>query len=152
MESQTLKQRLYAYCDDAVHQRIKTITDRIADLKEAKANETKSSAGDKFETGRAMLQNDEAKARQQLAEANTVLQMLGKLPPTLQPDVIGPGSLVETNLGTYYILVGIGKVPIDGNTYYCVSAGSPVAKALAGKKAGDSWSINGRPGKVVAIG
>ena len=152
MNTPELKQQLYNHCRAAIDERIATIVKRIADLKEAKANETKSSAGDKFETGRAMLQNEEAKARQQLAEANTVSKVLGKLPPTLVPETIGPGSIVTTDKGTYYILVGIGKVPHGGKTYYCVSAGSPVAKALSGKGVGDSWEINGRKGKIEAIG
>lgn len=151
MNAFELKQQLYQHCSAVLNERIATIVKRIADLKEAKANETKSSAGDKFETGRAMLQNEEQKARQQLTEANTVLKVLGKLPPTLTPEVIGPGSLVTTDKGVYYILVGVGKVPYEGKTYYCVSAGSPVAQAMAGKKAGDTWEINGRKGKIVSI-
>ena len=61
-----IKQQLYKHCQEFVNQKLDTIQKTILSNKEALNSETKSSAGDKHETGRAMLQLEMEKAGQQL--------------------------------------------------------------------------------------
>ena len=67
-----LKQQLYQYCWTFIEDRFKTIQNNIEELQKALNSETKSSAGDKHETGRAMLQLDREKLGLQLAEINKI--------------------------------------------------------------------------------
>jgi len=63
----TLKENLYQQCVLTVENRFKTIQEIISSHQKSLNSETKSSAGDKHETGRAMLQLEMEKAGQQLA-------------------------------------------------------------------------------------
>ncbi len=63
-----VKNYLYNYCFEFIESRLCTIINTILDLRESLDSETKSSAGDKHETGRAMLQLEREKAGSQLAE------------------------------------------------------------------------------------
>ena len=63
-----IKEVLFKECEDFVNKRLQTVEDIISSNQKALQSETKSSAGDKHETGRAMLQLEMEKAGQQLAE------------------------------------------------------------------------------------
>ncbi len=82
-------------------------------------SETKSSAGDKYETGRSMMQLEQAKNRSFLLEAQQVKEELLKIETKSTSDKVRIGSPVETNKGNYYISVGISKVKLEGKLYYC---------------------------------
>ncbi|MBL4643926.1 MAG: 3-oxoacyl-ACP synthase, partial [Flavobacteriaceae bacterium] len=74
-----LKQELYNQCEDFVHKRLQTIQDIITSNQKALQSETKSSAGDKHETGRAMLQLEMEKAGQQLSGITLMKETLAKI-------------------------------------------------------------------------
>ena len=63
----TLKESLFQQCEDFVNTRLQTIQIILSSHQKTLSPETKSSAGDKHETGRAMLQLEMEKAGQQLA-------------------------------------------------------------------------------------
>jgi len=66
-----IKQQLFNKCLDAIDSRFQTIQNTISEIQESLTSETKSSAGDKHETGRAMLQLEREKAGNQLSEINS---------------------------------------------------------------------------------
>ena len=137
-----IKKELYDLCKEAIIKRIESIKRRLADLEEARNNETKSSAGDKFETGRAMIQIEEDKSKNQLMEASLVKAELVKIDFKSEKAIIGNGSLVYTNKGVYFISIGIGKVVLDDQMYYCISEKSPIAVILKHKSIGDIFTFN----------
>jgi len=51
-----IKEALYKACEEDTEKRINVIERNLKSIEESRNNETKSSAGDKYETGRAMLQ------------------------------------------------------------------------------------------------
>ena len=61
-----LKAQIHQACLAQIEERIQNLEQRLKTINESKANETKSSVGDKYETGRAMLQIDEDKVLTQL--------------------------------------------------------------------------------------
>lgn len=63
-----LKKDAYNFCVLFVNERLARIQGQIKELETALTSETKSSAGDKHETGRAMIQLEREKLGQQLAE------------------------------------------------------------------------------------
>ena len=73
-----LKKELYNQCSDFIEHRLLAIKSTINDIQESLDSETKSSAGDKHETGRAMLQLDREKLGQQLAGIQKLKQELLK--------------------------------------------------------------------------
>ena len=145
-----LKKQLYKLCVDFVDQRLETIQKTIESNQKALTSETKSSAGDKHETGRAMLQLEMEKAGQQLHVIQQMKETLAKM-NLHSTDVISLGSLVETNLGTYFISISAGQLQIEDKNYFAISTSSPIGKLLLGKKVEDDLVWNGRKIKIHTI-
>ena len=99
-----LKKQLYQQCLDDVNERLETINKTILSNQTALHSETKSSAGDKHETGRAMLQLEMEKAGQQLKSVQQMKDILARIDPEKRSELAILGSLVETSLGTYFFL------------------------------------------------
>ena len=96
-----IKQNLYNQCLEFVENRFQTIQNTIKEIQESLTTETKSSAGDKHETGRAMLQLEREKAGNQLAEIQKVKESLSKIDFKKTSKKIGLGSLVYTSKANY---------------------------------------------------
>lgn len=146
-----IKHALYRACRQQIEQRIDTIEKRLEMIAESLNSETKSSVGDKYETGRAMMQMEEEKSRAQLLEAGKVKQELLKIDPGKQVDRAEPGSLVTTTNGEYYIAVGIGKIRLDDQVYYCISIDSPIGQQLSHKVVGAEIKFNTVKMKILEI-
>lgn len=114
-------------------------------------NETKSSAGDKYETGRAMAQLEIAKNSIQLTEALGLRQKLALLGEKKITETVQTGSLVMTSRGNFYLAIPAGSCEIDGTTYFAISADSPVGSKLIGLKSGDSFVIRDARYSVLAV-
>lgn len=99
-------------------------------------NESKSSAGDKHETGRAMLHLEMEKASQQIAVIATMQEILEKIDLKGGSDHVKLGSLILTDQGNYYLSISAGLIRFENQDYYAVSAASPIGKLLLGKSIG----------------
>ena len=137
-----LKQKIYNHYLQVINDKVKSLQNILADLKESGTNETKSTAGDKHETALAMLQIEQANVRAQLKEVLEQKVVLEKINPALSPASIVNGSLVKTNLGYFFISVALGKALVDGTTVIAISQQSPLGKLLIGQKEGGSAIIN----------
>ena len=111
-----------------------TLHKSIADIQEAINNETKSSAGDKYETAREMLEQDIDLNIVQVNELSRQKEILDKINPAVKGEVVVPGSLVKTSLGNYFIAISAGSLKLDGDIYYAISALSPIGSKLMGQK------------------
>ena len=138
-----IKDQLLKTCEEEIEKRIKSIKEVLKSVEESRNNETKSSVGDKYETGRSMMQMEEEKNKNQLYQAFRVKQELTKIDPGKISNKVEIGSLVETNKGNYYISIGIGKVKLDTGLYYCVSTSSPIGMKMMGKEIDDEIEFNG---------
>jgi hypothetical protein len=79
-----------------------------------------------------------------LSELGVLRATLEHITPALTAATAVPGSVVYTNNGNFYIAIGAGKVTIDGTSFFCISAASPVGANLLGKEAGYSFELNGK--------
>lgn len=139
-----LKEQLYKACENKLQERWTTIQNRLAAIQESRSNETKSSVGDKHETGRAMMQLEEEKANYQLAQVLEAKHALAHVNPSISSNTIRKGSLILTDKVNYYIAIGVGKIVIGGKVYFCISPDAPIAKVLLGKTQGEAVVFNGR--------
>ena len=138
----TLKQNLYHQCKHILAERLARIKQSIADIQEGLTSETKSSAGDKHETGRAMLQLEREKAGQQLHDIQLLNEVFSKINPQDRPGKISLGSVVWTSKAHYFISVSLGALQVEQNTFYAISPHTPIGKLLMGKEVGDELSFN----------
>lgn len=107
-------------------------------------SDTKSSAGDKHEVGRAMVQQELDKLEEQHAKLIALQQELARVPLERDFDRVAFGSLVETDQGTYFIAIGLGRIEFEGDPCFAISLASPMGQALRDKRAGDVIVLNGR--------
>jgi hypothetical protein len=148
---QLIKPQLHTACLAYVQERIDACQAAIQAAQESANSETKSSAGDKYETGRAMAQNERDRNTVQLRQAQQLQGELARINPELACDTVRPGALVQTGLGHFYISISAGKLAVGGLEYFAVSPSAPVAAALQGKRAGEQVLFNGKPVKIIAI-
>nr|WP_315029406.1 hypothetical protein [uncultured Chryseobacterium sp.] len=107
----------------------------------ASNNDTKSSMGDKYETGREMLQQEINNLQRQLNEVLNQQAVLQKI--TADPsDKAQNGAVVKTDKGLFYISVSMGEITSENQKVMTVSAESPLVKAMFGKKMGETFTIN----------
>ncbi|WP_426670366.1 3-oxoacyl-ACP synthase [Mucilaginibacter sp. McL0603] len=139
-----IKRELYGLCIAYVKQRIDTAKQAINDAQQAAGEETKSSAGDKYETSREMIQQVTDRSQAQLNEANKLLIALNQINVDTVYETAVPGSLITTNNGRFYIAISAGALILNGDTYFAVSMASPIGLSLRGQKAGDQFSLNGK--------
>lgn len=138
-----MKQALYAACVAYVQQRIQTATEAMQAAQESANAESKSSAGDKYETGRAMAQLERDRHAQLLADAQRMRQELDHIDPANPPAaIIRPGSVVFTTAGNFYIAISAGRLLVDGQPFMAVSPASPIGTLLRGKAVGDTVTFN----------
>ncbi|MET1057867.1 MAG: 3-oxoacyl-ACP synthase [Pedobacter sp.] len=137
------KTKLYQRCMDFVLQRIDTAETALKQAQEASNDDTKSSAGDKFETTREMMQQDIARNKNLLFDGQQNLQLLSSLESVpAAGDTVRNGSLVYTSKGIFYISISAGQLNVEDQLVFAISAASPIGQLLIGKKAGESFSFN----------
>lgn len=146
-----LKKELYTLCVNYVKARIETAKQAIDDAQQSASEETKSSAGDKYETGREMMQQETDRNQAQLNEANKLLIALNQINVDGSPVSAAPGSLVITDNGKFYLAISAGALTVNGEGYFAVSPASPIGNKLLGRKTGDEFNLNGKQYKVKDI-
>lgn len=139
-----LKEKLYNNCSDFIDKKLKTIESTIRSNQDGLASETKSSAGDKHETGRAMLQLEMEKAGQQLKEVQQMKIILEKVNIQDASSRVRLGSLVKTNVANYFIAISVGKITIKKTEYYAISPSSPIGRLLLGRVEGENYVFQGK--------
>lgn len=114
---------------------------KLIDETRASNNDTKSSMGDKYETGREMLQQEINNLQLQL---NEVLKQQSLLQTMVikDSDKAEKGALVTTAKGLFFIAVSLGEVLFNDQKVICISPESPLAKAMAGKGKGEHFALN----------
>ncbi len=137
-----LKQKVHLYYLQLINDKVTLLQKILADLKESGSNETKSTAGDKYETALAMLQIEQANTRGQLKEAIAQKEVLQKINPALTTVKIVPGSLIKTNRGYLFLSVALGKAVVDEAVVIALSPQSPLGVQLMGLTAGKVAEVN----------
>ncbi|MEN8185885.1 MAG: GreA/GreB family elongation factor [Bacteroidota bacterium] len=143
MAKEEIKEEILKKCKERINTQIHNIEKTIASNRKALESETKSSAGDKHETGRAMLQLEMEKASQQFASVNQMYQIINRISLEVNTEIISLGSVVKTSFQYYFLSVSIGEIKVDDQVYYAVSPKSPIGNLLLGKRVGDEVVFNG---------
>jgi len=130
---------------DLISTRIEAARLQAGQAQEAANQEEKSSAGDKYETSRAMghLQKD-MHSRQQAENARELATLHQIKVDKLYSSAIA-GAFIQCPDINFFIVAGLGKQHFHGQTILFLSPAAPLAKMLNQKKAGDTFIFNGQP-------
>ncbi len=119
---------------------------------QASANaETKSSAGDKYETGRAMGQIERDLHAQQYEKIRIERQIVEKINPDTCFERIALGALAQTSTGWFFVSTSLGQITVENKVVMVVSAKSPIGTLLMGKRVGESFHFQEKKGIVEII-
>ena len=139
----TFKQKVYGQYLQSINDKIRLLRTALDDLKESSSNETKSTAGDKYETALAMLHIEQENTSRQLKEVFKQKLLFSKIDPTISTSKIINGSLIKTNKGYLLLGVALGKASVDGINVMALSPVSPLGQKIIGLKINDRAEVNG---------
>jgi transcription elongation GreA/GreB family factor len=148
---ENIKKELYQLCLGYIEERMAAAQKAIEDAEDAMKNDTKSSAGDKYETGREMAQQEISRNKLQLTEAARQKQLLERINPTKASRTVQPGSLVYTDHGSFYLAISAGQFTLNAESFFAVSPGSPIGVKLSGLQDNDEIHFNGRDYKILKV-
>ena len=130
---------------------IQTLENELKEVVTSRDNESKSSVGDKYETGRAMMQLRQEQLEKQLAEQKKNLQLAKGISGKKADTKVGEGSFVKTNRGNYLIGLGLGEIKLGDKSFYSISLLSPFGQAIRNKVANDQFEFRGKNYLIEAI-
>jgi transcription elongation GreA/GreB family factor len=142
--AKSIKTHLYEALVERLNSQIAELSGSLQDLQRSANEETKSSVGDKYETGRAMVQLEIEKIQQQLAEKNKAKNIVLSVSPSDQDNSVRVGSVIETSAGDFFLLVNAMDLKIGARSFMGISLQSPLGKLLFGKTKGEQIVLNGR--------
>jgi hypothetical protein len=148
---QALKSALYQLCLNFIEERILNASTALKQAREASNDDTKSSAGDKYETSREMAQQDIDRNKRLLMDAQENQKLLLTIKDTPLNEIARNGSLVYTNQGKFYLSISAGQLNLNGEIFFAISSVSPIGKLLLGKQNGDTFDFNGKKYIVTAV-
>ena len=146
-----VKRKLLDICSKTITDRIDTLYENLESIRAARNNETKSSAGDKYETGRAIMQIEEDNYKKQLHQALLLKNQLEQININRSTAKADLGSLVITDVAGYFISIGLGEITLAKESYYCISPASPIGQKVMNQTAGYKLEFNGKSQVILEI-
>ena len=138
-----------------VNKRLQTVEEILHSHQKSLQSETKSSAGDKHETGRAMIQLEMEKASQQLTGILEMNEILSKIDSSnsgkSNRKMAHLGSVVYTQKANYFLSISAGQIVTENKVFYAISTSSPIGKLLLGKLENEEFLFDGKPIKIQKI-
>ena len=134
-----------------MERRVLDLKEQMQTLSESAAMDSKSTAGDKHETSRAMVQLEQERTGKQLKEAGQQLSEFLKIDFQKSNALVSPGSLVQTDKGLFFIALALGKLQVEGQPVFSISIQSPLGKAFAGARQKDTVIFNGVSYQMIAV-
>ncbi|SKB52121.1 hypothetical protein SAMN05660776_1601 [Salegentibacter holothuriorum] len=147
----SIKEKLFKACEAYLEERIQRIEGSLAGLEDDLGNETKSSAGDKYETGREMINLEINKLAEQLQQFKSLKNTLNVAKSRTNNGSAQLGTAVKTNMANYFIAIPANRIIIDGDEYFAIGANSPIAQLLLHKKAGEEITFNGKSTEILEV-
>ena len=146
-----MKSTILAYVKTYLDKRMQTSLDAMNAAQESANGESKSSAGDKYETSRAMGQLDRdmhARMYQQTLEERKLVERIDE---SLIYKKGALGAFLKTTMGDFFLSVSIGNINVDEKPIMIISPQSPVGALLMGKIVGDKFSFRGKEAEILWI-
>lgn len=146
------KENIINHLKTLLDARMKVAWDAMQAAQASANEEGKSSAGDKYETSRAMGQIERDMHARQFENIRQERNILERISPNSTFVQAGLGALVTTTLGEFFISVSLGIVELEGQKIMAISQQSPIGVLLMGKKVGQSFHFQNKEVLIKALG
>lgn len=151
MISLELKGKVMSRCVEIAERRAEELQSELVLIQESANSETKSSMGDKYETGREMLMQERSKVEQQLQLTFDQLRIFKSIDTSKAFDKVELGALVGVQNAVFFVGAAMGAIEVDGMQVFVVSAMAPVVQAMLGKSEGDTYIFNGKKSSILKL-
>lgn len=145
------KARLKQSCIELISNRIATSKSAMDQAQETANNEGKSSAGDKYETSRAMGHLDRDMNARQLDQALNEQKLLNAITTDVLYSEITSGCVFELTDQFFFVAAGLGSVSVNNQTVMVISPLSPFFAQLKSKKEGDEIMFQNKKQKIKTV-
>ena len=126
------KSAVIAKLDKQLLSKLSYLTTNLQQAIDSRNSDTKSSAGDKFETSREMAQIEIHKIETEILKTQQfITDLFSKVK-----------QFIITDKGAFLISIPFGKLMVDDTAVFCISNSAPISTYLLGNKAGESFSFN----------
>ena len=146
-----MKPQLLEKVKSIIEKRMDTSWQAMEAAKNSANEEGKSSAGDKYETARAMGQLDREMNGRMYEQAHHERLLLDKIDPQIIFSKVTFGALVETSMGIFFVTIGVGVVEFEDKKIMAISPQSPIGQAIAGKGIGETFDFRSKKQEIIAI-
>ena len=123
------KNEILIHCKQVLTEKVHSFKDKLNELVSDAENDSKSSAGDKHETSRAMMQIEYEKISRLLKEMQRQKNDLEKVDIDSVSGKIKNGSIIKTNNGYLFLGAAVGKIEVDGIPVMSITPGSPIGRS-----------------------
>lgn len=146
------KEAVLGAMESLLEQQLNEVEQQLNSIAESKAQETKSSAGDKFETARALMQREEEKLNGQYLRIRHQFDQLKVFrQQNNHSDRVQVGRLVICDQASFFIGLPVGKIAVGPDFVFAVSTDAPLGKLLIGKCIGDSVQLGNSNYSILGI-
>ncbi len=146
-----MKEKLLEKVKELIENRMQTSFEAMEAAKNSANEEGKSSAGDKYETARAMGQLDREMNGRMYEQARQERLSLDKIDTETLFTKVAFGALVETTMGYFFVAIGAGIIDLDAKKFMIISPQAPIGQLIMGKTAAETFDFRGKIHKIIAI-
>ena len=145
------KVEVHESCLALLNEKINGVNDAITDVRMSSKNETKSSAGDKHETARAMAHLELEKLQQSIGNLESMKSVLDQIDPNKSSKVPALGALVKTSQATFYIAISLGPIKVENTEVMIISINAPIIRTMSNCEVGSTFSFNNKSYQIMEI-
>lgn len=130
-------------CLHLLNEKLNNLNQSLLEVNEASNLESKSSAGDKHETAKSMMQIEQEKIGKQIDQIRTQIDEVQRIQTDKKQTTLANGALIMTDQGNFYVATALGKILCDQKEYFVISLLSPIANAIL-KSDQKKFELNGK--------
>ena len=133
------KKFIYEDLVQNLNEKLNSIEFLIISAIESRDYDSKSSVGDKHETSRAKIQLEIDNYSKQKLNIIEKLKVLEAIDINKKNNKVENGALLETNVGFFFIAIGLGKWTVNNKQIFIITLASPIGKLMKDKVATSSF-------------
>jgi len=134
-----------------INDQLSELKQEVVSIQEEMGKETKSSAGDKFETAREMMNQERGRLEERIALLMDNLRAIEAMKDLGELSKIGFGALVKTDVALFLMGAALGKVEVRRQPIFILSLNSPIGKAFEGKEAGMELQFMNKSYNIISV-
>jgi len=127
------KSVVIAELDSQLLRKLSYLTTNLKQAIDSRNSDTKSSAGDKFETSREMAQIEIQKIETEISKTQQFFTDLASK----------ASQLIITDKGAFLISIPFGKVMVNTTEVFCISNSAPITKQLVNTEISANFEYRG---------